>query len=186
MQRMDGHCRIMEHDALLQLCVSRGLSITQASHYDLPDLYALISDIFHEYQFPESLQWYKDDHTLLAREAIVDEERGASHLVRSGSGSLAGVGILIPRLDPDKSLDAEISHLYLTPQYRNQGLGKMMLDDLIAHAEALKYEGVYLVSRYELTQALRLYERSGFTRIANERYPDRPWLIEMYRGLHHS
>lgn len=165
--------------SLAGFCAPFGLRVTETGPADLVDLRDLIFAIFTEYGFPQSRHWYDEDPWLLARESLVGVDRGFSHLLRAKNGMLAGVGILIPRLDRDVASLGEISHFYLRPEWRGQGLGRAMLDDLIMHAADLRYRSLYLVTRVELTAARRLYERNGFGRIANERYAGKPHLIEM-------
>ena len=58
--------------------------------------------------------------------------------------------------------DAFVDDLYLVPEARGRGLGRIVLDLLEAQARDLGLAAVLLVVDPENTPALRLYRRQGF------------------------
>lgn len=66
------------------------------------------------------------------------------------------------RLDETK---CEIRKMYLLPQARGNGLGKWMVQFLIAKAKELKYEKIVLDTASVLTEAIALYQKMGFVEI---------------------
>jgi len=71
------------------------------------------------------------------------------------------------RMAPDT---AEIKRMYVRPAHRREGLGRALLDDLIAEAEGAGYERIRLDSPNFMKAAHALYRSSGFVDI--EPYPE--------------
>jgi putative acetyltransferase len=61
---------------------------------------------------------------------------------------------------------AEVKRMYIRPAYRGLGLAKLMLRHLIAHAQGHGYSVIRLETGIFQKEAIALYERFGFTRIA--------------------
>lgn len=103
-------------------------------------------------------------------------EEGATHFridaaeVAPGRGGffvaraevLLGCGA-IRRLEDDR---AEVKRMFVVPEARGRGVGKAILDALVGEARALGAARVVLETGIRQGEALALYERAGFTRIA--------------------
>lgn len=81
-------------------------------------------------------------------------------IVESEDGMLGGAGIF-----PTKGLPTdtcELVKLYLLPQARGKGLGKLLME--LCHGEAKKrgFQKIYLETMPELTIAVPLYEKMGY------------------------
>ncbi len=59
----------------------------------------------------------------------------------------------------------EIKRMYVRPDYRRRGIGRMILDELIKRGRALGYAAARLDTLARLEAALTLYESHGFERI---------------------
>jgi putative acetyltransferase len=59
----------------------------------------------------------------------------------------------------------EIKRMYVRPQFRGQGLAKLMLDHLADHARAHNLALLRLETGIHQREAIGLYERLGFRRI---------------------
>ncbi len=57
----------------------------------------------------------------------------------------------------------EIVKLYISPEARNKSLGKMLINECFAIAREKGYRQVYLETLPELSNAVKLYEKCGFT-----------------------
>jgi putative acetyltransferase len=53
--------------------------------------------------------------------------------------------------------------MYLVPQARGIGLGRRLIDECIAAARQKGYQKMYLETMPELKQAVKVYEKFGFT-----------------------
>ena len=67
---------------------------------------------------------------------------------------------------PDEGLDADIHTLTVAEDYRNQGIGRSMLDQLIAWAYERKAPAIFLEMREGNAEADPLYRSSGFNPIS--------------------
>jgi len=60
----------------------------------------------------------------------------------------------------------EMKRLFLRPQYRGQGLGRLLAERIVSEATALGYTVMRLDTLNKLKEAMGLYEAMGFRRIA--------------------
>jgi putative acetyltransferase len=58
---------------------------------------------------------------------------------------------------------AELVKLYLLPETRGKGIGKLLINKCLSFAKQIGYSKVYLESMDELSGAVGLYERLGFS-----------------------
>ncbi len=59
-----------------------------------------------------------------------------------------------------------INELYVVPEYRSEGVGKMLVDEVKALAENLGWKRIELTTPGdEFSKTIRFYEREGFYRI---------------------
>jgi ribosomal protein S18 acetylase RimI-like enzyme len=61
--------------------------------------------------------------------------------------------------------------MFLVPEARGQGVGRALLDAVLAAATARSLERLTLTTRYRYDRAIRLYERAGFRLAGTAREP---------------
>jgi len=84
-------------------------------------------------------------------------------LLAEFEGQLAGCGAL-HRLDAG---NCEIKRLYVRPQFRGHGIGRLLTERLIAEARAIGYRAMRLDTIADkMREAVALYRRLGFREIA--------------------
>ena len=94
--------------------------------------------------------------------------RGGLWLARAAG---TGVGCVALRpLDADADA-AEIKRMYVDPAWRSRGVGRALLDALIAGARTRGYATLRLGTLHDMTAAQSLYQSLGFAPIARYR-PD--------------
>ncbi len=89
-------------------------------------------------------------------------------------GLVVGTGaILPPHHDPDDGRSwLEIVKMAARKDLRGMGIGRTVMDALIAQAEAMDADAIWLETNADLKAAVRLYERSGFRHLgADELWP---------------
>ena len=84
----------------------------------------------------------------------------------SDDGQIAGVGCL-KKLKADIG---EIKRMYVRPQHRRKGIGKLLLEHLLDAATEAGYSKVWLDSAKFMEKAHSLYRSAGFEEI--EPYPE--------------
>ncbi|WP_202684223.1 GNAT family N-acetyltransferase [Skermanella mucosa] len=60
----------------------------------------------------------------------------------------------------------EMKRLYVLPRGRNLGLGRALVDAIVAEAVRIGYRETRLDTLPNLTEAIALYEKTGFTPVA--------------------
>ena len=104
---------------------------------------------------------YYDEATDHLYELFSQTPRSAYFVAELNGEVLGGGGIF-----PTQGLPAdtvELVKLYLLPAARGRGVGKALIAHCFEAARVNSYARVYLETTDELTQAIPLYERLGFT-----------------------
>ena len=131
--------------------------------------------IFDEFGMNGVKRYYENHRDALAKEYYGGELGRRMGLVANDAGDpegdIAGSAFLIRKPERSEPDTGEISKMYLLPDYRGKGLGKRMLQELIAKAPAFGFDKLYLSSRTEWNDALALYKHLGFTFVPNKRFP---------------
>lgn len=104
-----------------------------------------------------------------ASDAVAMRPPSGAFLVARSDGAVVGCGG-VQRLD-DRT--GEIKRMWVHGGWRGLGLGRRLLERLEVTALALGYERVVLDTNESLTEAVGMYERSGYRAI--ERYNDNPY-----------
>lgn len=68
-------------------------------------------------------------------------------------------------LRPMSAQCCEAKRLYVRPQYRGQGIGKRLLDQLVSEARAEGYQEMYGDTLRSMTSALKMYRQRGFAEV---------------------
>jgi DNA-binding MarR family transcriptional regulator/predicted N-acetyltransferase YhbS len=128
----------------------------------------------HGVLYAEQYGWGLGFVALVAR-VVADfaqhgaEERFARGWIAEVDGAPAG-GILC--VDGDEAGDAKLRLLLVEPWARGLGVGGRLIDAVIDHARDRDARRVVLWTNHPLVEARRLYERRGFTLIAEEPHAD--------------
>jgi ribosomal protein S18 acetylase RimI-like enzyme len=132
-----------------------GIAIAQ-ERPDAPDAVALIAELDAHLA---SLYAVESRHGFSVEKLLQD---GVDFFVSRSDGRPAGCGgVLIVGQEY-----AEIKRMWVRPAFRGRGLGRLMLDHLVAHARARGLTVIRLETGIHQQEAIELYERSGFRRIA--------------------
>ncbi|WP_342786840.1 GNAT family N-acetyltransferase [Streptomyces qinzhouensis] len=86
-----------------------------------------------------------------------------THLVAERNGAVVGWGCAGPGRDPDAAPgEAELYALYALPAHLSTGVGRALLAELVAGAEAAGHRAMRLWVLKGNARARRFYERAGF------------------------
>ncbi len=72
------------------------------------------------------------------------------------------------KFDHRKSRYIEIENMGVSPEYRSQGIGKMLVDEARKWAKELGINKVFVVAYYDNQKAVKFYKREGFKEIGLE------------------
>lgn len=85
----------------------------------------------------------------------------AAYFIAEISGKIVGGGGIFPTDGlPDGT--CELVKMYLSPEARGTGLGRLLIQKSIDYAAEIGFQQIYLESMPELKQALSIYEKFGF------------------------
>ena len=93
--------------------------------------------------------------------AMFVEPDGVFLVVRGDDGRAIGCGGVC-RFDEAR---AELKRMYVVPEARGRGLGRLLLVELEAEAQRLGYAGIVLETGDRQPEALGLYASAGYERI---------------------
>lgn len=127
----------------------------------------VVATVMAEYGLSADLE--SNDADLADIVASYAARGGSFRVVVSAEGGIVGCGGLYP-ID---ERDAEIRRMYFLPAARGHGLGRELLEELIAFAKERRFERVVLETASVLTAAISLYRRRGFVPVVHERPPVR-------------
>ena len=121
-----------------------------------------------ESQFPEE-EW-------IARAARWNGERGIGFLAMDGHNACGIAGSFLIPEDPARAL---LLSMWTAPTHRRQGVGRMLVDEVIRWARSRGANILLLMVTSVNESAMQFYERLGFRRTGRtEPYPNDPALIE--------
>ena len=135
-------------------------TIRHATAEDGRPVRRFVFDILNEYHVAADPD--DDDRDVMEFGAPAD---GVVQLVAEVDGEPIGSAILTPYGEHE----IKLSKLFLKPEFRGLGLGREMLERTEVEARERGYRRIFLRTRALYAEAVRLYERVGWTR-----GPDQP------------
>lgn len=133
-----------------------GVKIRYAVPEDGPPVRRFIFDILCEYGIPADPD--ESDADVMEFGAPADDR--VVHLVAETDGVPIGSAILTPY----GTNEVKLSKLFVKPEHRRRGLGRVLLERSVAEARERGYDRISLRTRGVYREAVRLYEASGWLR----------------------
>jgi putative acetyltransferase len=132
--------------------------VVEAAPFDSPDVQALCTA-----QQLEMLALYEGEADIgPSRDApMFVPPRGIFLVVRGDAGAALACGG-VTRFD---EMRGEVKRMYVTPDARGRGLGRLVLAELERHARELGFEALVLETGDRQREALGLYTTAGYARI---------------------
>ncbi len=138
------------------------VSIRAATNEDRGRIAALVFGVLAEYGLrPDPAG---TDADLEDIEGGYAARGGLFEVVEDGGGKLVGTCGLYP-LD---AATCELRKMYLLPEARGAGLGKLLLERAVGHARLRGFKTIVLETASVLEDAVRLYTRYGFRPVESE------------------
>ena len=134
---------------------SLALRFQTAHSSDEPEILAFFKERLAELDLPYVPGKSDQDITDIDR---LYATRGLFLVIRF-QGQLVGTGGLRQGDCPE---EADLTKLYLDPALRNDGLGALMLDVLVAQAKEYGYQRISLLTNTRLQAAVHLFKKKGF------------------------
>jgi putative acetyltransferase len=128
---------------------------------DNKPLAKIIRDTLTEFKANKPGTVYFDDTTDHLSEVF--KTNGSIYfVVESAAGDILGGGGIYPTANLDAGT-CELVKLYLSANARGKGVGKLLMEKCITAAKELGYKKIYLETMPELTVAIPMYEKFGFS-----------------------
>jgi putative acetyltransferase len=89
------------------------------------------------------------------------QEPGSIYYVIEDSGQILGGGGIFPS-DGLPAETCELVKMYLKPEARGKGIGKLLIEKCLEFAKGFGYLQVYIETMPELRKAVSIYEKFGF------------------------
>ncbi|NLF70046.1 MAG: GNAT family N-acetyltransferase [Candidatus Anammoximicrobium sp.] len=138
------------------------LTIRRATNADIPAIRAVLHAVRAEYGVLSETG--ANDPDLDDVELNYFARGGYFEIVADGAGRVWGCAGLYP-LNEHR---AELCKMYLERPVRGRGLGKRLLENLLAAARRGGFREVWLETNSVLTEAITLYRKYGFEPVASE------------------
>ena len=128
---------------------------------DNQDIAKIIRDTLAEFGANHPGTVYFDSATDTLFE-VFQKPKSVYYIAENETGKIVGGGGIFPTegLPPDT---CELVKMYLLPEARGIGLGKRIIEKCLQTAKENGFGRVYLESMPELKQAVKVYEKFGFT-----------------------
>jgi diamine N-acetyltransferase len=141
-----------------------------------PKDYAKCSNIWDMNRQPNALKWYDE---------IVSGNRVV--FIYIVNGEFIGEGSLVfERGDPDYTIKQQriyLSRLIVKSDYRNKGIGGVIVDYLLNRVKELGYKEMSLGVNIDNLNARHLYEKKGFTDIIFEGEDEQGKYVKLLKVL---
>ena len=135
------------------------ITIRDLRKEDNPSLAKIVKETLAEFgaNHPNTVYYDPTTDTLFE----VFQTPRSKYFLAEIDGKMVGGGGIYPTdgLDDDT---CELVKMYLLPQARGHGLGKMLIEKCIEAAKENGYKKIYLETMPELKQAMKVYEKFGF------------------------
>lgn len=119
---------------------------------------AVIWEVLEEYGLPWEAE--KADRDVIEVEKFYFATGGEFWVIEQ-QGKIVGTGAYYPIKRGKKAV--EIRKMYLLSSVRGQGLGKYLLQQLEEAIEARGFEEIWIETASVLSEAVKLYETSGYS-----------------------
>ena len=144
-----------------------GFSTRLATKDDIPAIRAVLFSVRSEYGVIGEMG--ANDADLDDLEINFFQGGGCFEVVEDAMNRIVGCAGLYP-LNPSR---VELCKMYLEKSARGRGLGKRLLEDLLAAARRNGFREVWLKTNSVLIEAITLYTRYGFQAVDAEHLPPR-------------
>jgi len=169
--------------------LSHQIKLRRADANDAKSLAALVRrsfcETFTHFQ-PEPLQNFLEEHYSVSKieQELLNTQNTIWVIERDGELiAHAKLGDLSLALSPAPTKAQQLHRLYVLQPFKGQGLGKLLLDEVICAARLAGTENLYLGVWSENFAAQKFYFKHGFVKIGEYDYPpigdviDKEWIL---------
>lgn len=130
-------------------------------------------DAYEDHSNPEDLESHINDYFTVAAVASEFARGKSSYFLAVVDGEAAGMAKVRRAACPLPGGDdnaVELQQLYVLPTMQGHGLGRQLVDTVVAFAKSNDAQGVWLSAWEFADWATRFYERNGFAAIGKVKF----------------
>lgn len=135
------------------------IRIREIQKKDNVEIAAIVRNVLMEMGAPKVGTAYADPY--LDSLSDVYDVPNATYFVIENNGKIVG-GAGVKQLDNSDENICELQKMYLLPEGRGLGLGKLLIDTCIEKATEFGFESCYIETMTYMDAAQKLYRKSGF------------------------
>jgi len=153
------------------------MKIREATIADGDAIRAIVNETLAEFGFPVESDGIDSDLGDIPRS--YQSLGGVFRVIEDDDGAIVGCGGLFPI----EQTSVELRKMYFRPEIRGQGLGRRLLEDLVAEARRRHYQRIELETASNLTAAIALYQRAGFVETEGPKHScrcDRTFALDLH------
>ena len=139
--------------------------IREIQRKDNPAIAAIVRDVLMELGAPKVGTAYADPY-LDSLFEVYEIPRAIYFVIEKDGKIIGGAGVM--QLENSDENICELQKMYLLPEGRGLGLGKLLIDNCIEKATEFGFESCYIETMTYMEDAQKLYKKSGFN------YLDKP------------
>ena len=132
------------------------MKIREATPADGDAIRAIVRETLAEFGFV--VESTGTDADLAGVPTSYQSRGGSFRVIEDDTGAVVGCGGLYP----ETGKTVELRKMYFRPSIRGQGLGRRLLEELIAEARQRGFDRIELETASNLETAIALYTRAGF------------------------
>ncbi len=136
------------------------ITIRQIQQHDNAAIAAVIRNTLLEFGAARPGTVYYDNTTDHLFELF--QQPSSCYFVAEAEGKVVGGGGIYPTTGLPEGI-CELVKMYLLQQVRGRGYARLIIDKCLQQAKAFGFTKVYLETMPELEQAMKVYEKFGFT-----------------------
>jgi putative acetyltransferase len=153
------------------------VKIREATPADGDAIRAIVGETLAEFGFPVESDGVDSDldDVPLGYQTL----GGAFRVIVDDTGTVVGCGGLYPVAQNV----VELRKMYFRPAIRGKGMGRLLLDDLVAEARRRGFGRIELETASNLSTAIALYQRAGFIETEGPKHScrcDRTFALELH------
>ena len=152
-------------------------TIRSATHDDVPSLTIFGARIFREtfgpYNRPEDLAAYLDDAYSEDRQRSELDDPARSTLIADSASGIVGFAQLRAAYTPDcvsGPAPIELLRFYVDPQWHGRGLAPVLMDAVLAQAQARHARTLWLGVWERNPRAIAFYRKRGFQDVGSHEF----------------
>jgi ribosomal protein S18 acetylase RimI-like enzyme len=144
------------------------INIRQARKDEVEKLQILDNELFiHDVEFDPDLDmtWAKGEAGKKNFSKFLNNPESYCLIVEDNDKAIGYLAASPKKASYRKSRCIEIQNIEVSPAYRSQGIGSMLVQKCFAWAKAQGYQKVYVNAYFGNTEAIKFYKKNGFVEI---------------------